>query len=195
MDDHCNVIQHPNVRKDSISETYVFLETTEKVAPNGKPAGTEVDPLPRGWEEAKNAEGQTFYIDHTTRTTTWTRPNPVVLQDKLTTVTEDKPLPEGWEQRRTSENRVYYVDHNTRTTSWVRPEVGNEETTRPLPPGWDRRRTEDGTARLYYVDHKHKTTHWTLPKPPAEQSVQSTDEHTLKVLRELDEQEHDKERY
>ncbi|EDO46071.1 predicted protein [Nematostella vectensis] len=32
-------------------------------------------PLPEGWEERQDANGRTFYIDHTTRTTTWVRPS------------------------------------------------------------------------------------------------------------------------
>lgn len=32
-------------------------------------------PLPPGWEERKTPEGKSFYVDHTTKTTTWTRPS------------------------------------------------------------------------------------------------------------------------
>ncbi|CAH3188401.1 unnamed protein product [Porites evermanni] len=32
------------------------------------------EPLPEGWEERQDANGRTFYIDHTTRTTAWVRP-------------------------------------------------------------------------------------------------------------------------
>lgn len=31
-------------------------------------------PLPPGWEERKTPEGKSFYVDHTTKSTTWTRP-------------------------------------------------------------------------------------------------------------------------
>lgn len=31
-------------------------------------------PLPPGWEERTDAKGRVFYVDHNTRTTTWTRP-------------------------------------------------------------------------------------------------------------------------
>ncbi|KAH8064862.1 hypothetical protein JL722_1749 [Aureococcus anophagefferens] len=33
-------------------------------------------PLPPGWEEGRNANGVPFYVDHNTRTTHWTRPEP-----------------------------------------------------------------------------------------------------------------------
>ncbi|CAH3196619.1 unnamed protein product, partial [Porites evermanni] len=32
------------------------------------------EPLPEGWEERQDANGRTFYIDHSTRTTAWVRP-------------------------------------------------------------------------------------------------------------------------
>lgn len=31
-------------------------------------------PLPPGWEEKKDAQGRTFYVDHVNRKTQWTRP-------------------------------------------------------------------------------------------------------------------------
>jgi hypothetical protein len=35
-------------------------------------------PLPPGWEERTDAKGRIFYVDHNSRTTTWTRPVPAV---------------------------------------------------------------------------------------------------------------------
>ena len=32
------------------------------------------DPLPPGWEMSTDSQGRTFFIDHTTQTTTWTDP-------------------------------------------------------------------------------------------------------------------------
>ena len=34
-------------------------------------------PLPQGWEERKDRNGRSYYVDHTTRTTTWERPQPL----------------------------------------------------------------------------------------------------------------------
>ena len=31
-------------------------------------------PLPSGWEERTNANGRTYYVDHTTHRTQWSRP-------------------------------------------------------------------------------------------------------------------------
>ncbi|CAF4209435.1 unnamed protein product, partial [Rotaria magnacalcarata] len=38
-------------------------------------ASSTTQPLPPGWEERQDALGRTYYVDHNTRTTTWTRPN------------------------------------------------------------------------------------------------------------------------
>ncbi|MPC39887.1 E3 ubiquitin-protein ligase Su(dx) [Portunus trituberculatus] len=73
-------------------------------------SSTAEEPLPPGWEMRYDQFGRRYYVDHTTRSTTWERP---------------KPLPAGWEARRDPRGRVYYVDHNTRTTTWQRPTVEN----------------------------------------------------------------------
>uniref|UniRef100_A0A1X7TSC3 E3 ubiquitin-protein ligase n=2 Tax=Amphimedon queenslandica TaxID=400682 RepID=A0A1X7TSC3_AMPQE len=65
-------------------------------------------PLPRGWEERRDAQGRSYYVDHNSRTTSWERP---------------EPLPAGWERRTDPRGRVYFVDHNTRTTTWQKPTV------------------------------------------------------------------------
>ncbi|KAJ6613271.1 hypothetical protein B0H10DRAFT_2048963 [Mycena sp. CBHHK59/15] len=106
-------------------------------------------PLPAGWERRIDPQGRTYYVDHSTRSTTWHRPQnppavsrtaapapgpspvrtpsvvssiPVANASAAQTGTyADVPLPLGWEERRTPEGRPYFVDHQTRTTTWVDP--------------------------------------------------------------------------
>jgi E3 ubiquitin-protein ligase NEDD4 len=104
-------------------------------------------PLPQGWERRIDPQGRTYYVDHTSRTTTWHRPqapaavprtpapqpgpspartpsvgNPApAAAPAQTAAYADVPLPLGWEERRTPEGRPYFVDHQTRTTTWVDP--------------------------------------------------------------------------
>ncbi|KAF8147316.1 hypothetical protein K438DRAFT_2027776 [Mycena galopus ATCC 62051] len=108
----------------------------------------EGSPLPQGWERRIDLQGRTYYVDHTTRTTTWHRPtaptvaprapapqvspartptvgNPAVGATPAQTGYTDIPLPLGWEERRTPEGRPYFVDHQTRTTTWVDPRRNN----------------------------------------------------------------------
>lgn len=91
--------------------------------------GTYADvPLPLGWEERRTPEGRPYFVDHHTRTTTWTDPrrtnqSPPVAIPRPVTNPNLGPLPSGWEMRLTSTGRVYFVDHNTRTTSWDDPRL------------------------------------------------------------------------
>lgn len=34
-----------------------------------------VEPLPPGWEERKDQQGRTYYVNHNSRTTQWARPS------------------------------------------------------------------------------------------------------------------------
>lgn len=85
-------------------------------------------PLPLGWEERRTAEGRPYFVDHHTRTTTWTDPRrttqpPPSAVVRPVTNPNLGPLPSGWEMRLTSTGRVYFVDHNTRTTAWDDPRL------------------------------------------------------------------------
>jgi len=92
-------------------------------------SGTYADvPLPLGWEERRTPEGRPYFVDHHTRTTTWTDPRrasnsapPAIPKPVMNP--NLGPLPSGWEMRLTSTGRVYFVDHNTRTTSWDDPRL------------------------------------------------------------------------
>lgn len=91
-------------------------------------AGTYSDiPLPLGWEERRTPEGRPYFVDHHTRTTTWTDPRRTQQQPvpipRPQVSNNLGPLPSGWEMRLTSTGRVYFVDHNTRTTSWDDPRL------------------------------------------------------------------------
>uniref|UniRef100_A0A914HP06 E3 ubiquitin-protein ligase n=1 Tax=Globodera rostochiensis TaxID=31243 RepID=A0A914HP06_GLORO len=135
------------------------------------------DPLPEGWETRMDQYGRRYYVDHTTKSTTWVRPSNV-------------PLPSGWESRRDPRGRVYYVDHNTRTTTWQRPTADmlaahehwesnrsqamhqweqrflytqHDDPLGPLPEGWERRE-DPNTGRHYFVNHQNRTTQWEDPR-------------------------------
>ncbi|PAV62280.1 hypothetical protein WR25_14773 [Diploscapter pachys] len=144
--------------------------------------------LPEGWELRFDQYGRKYYVDHTTKSTTWERPS-------------NQPLPAGWEMKRDNRGRVYYVDHNTRSTTWKRPtadmleaheqwqsgrdqamqhwgqrfllQQGNgaaggaamasDDPLGPLPEGWEKR-VDTGSGRVYFVNHFNRTTQWEDPR-------------------------------
>ena len=129
-------------------------------------------PLPGGWEERRTPKGRLYYVNHNTRSTTWTRPSSESNKDGETNTAGSGSLPAGWEERRTPNGRLYYVNHSTRSTTWDRPSSESNKDadhqaqeggtgSGSLPPGWVERRTKDG--RLYYVDHNTRSTTWTRP--------------------------------
>ncbi|PPR04072.1 hypothetical protein CVT24_010645, partial [Panaeolus cyanescens] len=107
-------------------------------------------PLPLGWEERRTAEGRPYFVDHHTRTTTWTDPRQATQPPPSAAIRPAMnpnlgPLPSGWEMRLTSTGRVYFVDHNTRTTSWDDPR---------LPPNLD------DNAPQYKRDYRRKVVYF-----------------------------------
>ncbi|KAK2722126.1 E3 ubiquitin-protein ligase Su(dx)-like [Artemia franciscana] len=151
--------------------------TSSAATGDSNPTPSSEEPLPQGWEMRYDKYGRKYYVDHSTRTTTWERP---------------QPLPPGWEMRFDNRGRAYYVDHNTRSTTWQRPTTqrlqdfqhwqgqrghivtqGNQrflypqgngaaEDEDPLPEGWEKRTETNG--RVYFVNHKNRTTQWEDPR-------------------------------
>lgn len=87
-------------------------------------------PLPYGWEEARTPEGQTYYLNHITKTTTWEDPRKNDRTSTQLAVGPPKmtsellgPLPEGWEQSVTPEGETYFINHVIRTTTWCDPRI------------------------------------------------------------------------
>jgi E3 ubiquitin-protein ligase NEDD4 len=111
------------------TSTHPAVPTQQAVSPTSNPETTgsyEDVPLPTGWEERRTAEGRPYFVDHHTRTTTWTDPRRANRQPAIPAAVANAnlgPLPSGWEMRLTNTGRVYFVDHNTRTTSWEDPRL------------------------------------------------------------------------
>ncbi|XP_034751360.1 E3 ubiquitin-protein ligase NEDD4-like isoform X9 [Etheostoma cragini] len=104
--------------------------------------------LPPGWEERKDGKGRTYYVNHNSRTTTWTRPivqganniqarravkdtlsNPQSPQPSPYSSPKSQPktqqsfLPPGWEMRIAPNGRPFFIDHNSRVTTWEDPRL------------------------------------------------------------------------
>ncbi|KAG8440449.1 hypothetical protein GDO86_006267 [Hymenochirus boettgeri] len=94
--------------------------------------------LPKGWEMRQAPSGRPFFINHTTKTTTWEDPRlkiPVQHRPKQAIDLSDLgPLPPGWEERTHTDGRVFYIDHHTKQTQWEDPRLQTAAITGPAVP-------------------------------------------------------------
>ncbi|KAK4705682.1 hypothetical protein P7C70_g507, partial [Phenoliferia sp. Uapishka_3] len=148
--------------------------------------------LPEGWERRVDHLGRTYYVDHTTRTTTWTRPQTstggaaasttaaTALARHNNRTTADEFL--GADAASTAGSAITSTSATpsmtTGTSASTAPSASGapaagaaagagaaSSTTQgsgPLPAGWEQRFTPEG--RPYFVDHNTRTTTWVDPR-------------------------------
>lgn len=141
--------------------------------------------LPAGWERREDNLGRTYYVDHNTRSTTWTRPSTHFNQAEQNTRMEqnrgmernayqNRMLPED----RTGANSPSLVEAQQTGGAPAGPSGGASPPnsnavsmmatgattagTGELPAGWEQRHTPEG--RAYFVDHNTRTTTWVDPR-------------------------------
>ncbi|KAJ5922921.1 WW/Rsp5/WWP [Penicillium verrucosum] len=147
--------------------------------------------LPAGYERREDNLGRTYYVDHNTRTTTWSRPSANYNEHAQRSQREanmqlerrahqSRMLPED----RTGANSPNLPDAqiptpppgpNAGTSLATGAPAGSNAAaismmatgattagTGELPPGWERRVTPEG--RPYFVDHNTRTTTWVDPR-------------------------------
>ena len=133
--------------------------------------------LPAGWERREDNLGRTYYVDHNTRSTTWTRPS-----DTMTAGEQRNRIDANMQvERQRHQNRMLPEDR-TGANSPSLPEPGRAGGGSPpsanatqmmatgattagtgeLPAGWEQRHTPEG--RAYFVDHNTRTTTWVDPR-------------------------------
>lgn len=133
--------------------------------------------LPAGWERREDNLGRTYYVDHNTRTTTWTRPSTTYnATDQRNAMEANTQL-----ERRAHQNRMLPEDrtganspsqveaaspsppsaHNANAVSMMATGATTAGTGE-LPAGWEQRHTPEG--RSYFVDHNTRTTTWVDPR-------------------------------
>eukprot|EP00752_Nemacystus_decipiens_P003934 g3602.t1 len=114
-------------------------------------------PLPQGWGRSVTKNGELYYVNHVTKTTTWSRPQWTGSDGDDESVHEDEP-------------GVAASNKSARSGRSVRSRHGDalpnvvESAEPPLPPGWEERMSAEG--KVFYINHNDRTTHWTRPDPP-----------------------------
>lgn len=139
-------------------------------------------PLPTGWERRVDHLGRTYYVDHTSRTTTWTRPERAVTTPGTTIAADTVASERARNNNRTTADEFLGTGDatggastpsgtstpslTTGTTASTPPPTAaagapagvagaassTTQGTGPLPAGWEQRFTPEG--RPYFVDHK-----------------------------------------
>uniref|UniRef100_A0A671UNN9 Membrane-associated guanylate kinase, WW and PDZ domain-containing protein 1 n=1 Tax=Sparus aurata TaxID=8175 RepID=A0A671UNN9_SPAAU len=97
------------------------------------PPEDPLGPLPDNWEMAYTENGEVYFIDHNTKTTSWIDPRCLDKPQKPLEECEDDvsfclfslllfvELPPGWEKIDDPVYGVYYVDHINRKTQYENP--------------------------------------------------------------------------
>ncbi|XP_046880825.1 membrane-associated guanylate kinase, WW and PDZ domain-containing protein 1b isoform X9 [Hypomesus transpacificus] len=110
---------------DSTQQTHTHLSHPPPEDPLG--------PLPDNWEMAYTENGEVYFIDHNTKTTSWIDPRCLDKPQKPLEECEDDEgvhteeldneleLPTGWEKIEDPVYGVYYVDHINRKTQYENP--------------------------------------------------------------------------
>ena len=134
--------------------------------------------LPAGWERREDNLGRTYYVDHNTRTTTWTRPSANYNEHAQRSAREANMALE----RRAHQSRMLPEDRTGASSPTLSERQGQRTPpsgsnanavsmmatatttagTGELPSGWERRYTPEG--RPYFVDHNTRTTTWVDPR-------------------------------
>ncbi|XP_058244796.1 membrane-associated guanylate kinase, WW and PDZ domain-containing protein 1 isoform X4 [Hemibagrus wyckioides] len=97
-------------------------------------------PLPDNWEMAYTENGEVYFIDHNTKTTSWMDPR---CQDK-----QQKPLEECEDDEEGVHTEETELDRNLIELA-------------ELPPGWEK--IDDPVYGVYYVDHINRKTQYENP--------------------------------
>uniref|UniRef100_U3KFT5 Membrane-associated guanylate kinase, WW and PDZ domain-containing protein 1 n=1 Tax=Ficedula albicollis TaxID=59894 RepID=U3KFT5_FICAL len=121
----------------SAAERHTHVPTTDpsQSLPQYLPPSAEdsLGPLPDNWEMAYTENGEVYFIDHNTKTTSWLDPRCLNKQQKPLEECEDDEgvhteeldseleLPAGWEKIEDPVYGVYYVDHINRKTQYENP--------------------------------------------------------------------------
>ncbi|XP_071786666.1 protein KIBRA-like isoform X1 [Asterias amurensis] len=80
-------------------------------------------PLPAGWEEGRDYDGKSYYIDHNTRKTSWIDPRDRLTKPQTFADCSGDELPFGWEEACDPILGIYYIDHIDQTNQIEDPRV------------------------------------------------------------------------
>ncbi|KAM9186042.1 membrane-associated guanylate kinase, WW and PDZ domain-containing protein 1 isoform 4-T4 [Dugong dugon] len=121
QDEH--TLQETALLPDNSGITAAPITDPSQKFPQYLPLSAEdnLGPLPANWEMAYTENGEVYFIDHNTKTTSWLDPRCLNKQQKPLEECEDDELPAGWEKIEDPVYGIYYVDHINRKTQYENP--------------------------------------------------------------------------
>ncbi|XP_062401870.1 membrane-associated guanylate kinase, WW and PDZ domain-containing protein 1b isoform X2 [Sardina pilchardus] len=145
------------------------------------PEEDPLGPLPDNWEMAYTENGEVYFIDHNTKTTSWIDPRCLDKPQKPLEECEDDEgvhteeldneleLPTGWEKIEDPVYGVYYVDHINRKTQYENPILEAKRKKQleqqPQPPEeWIEDHSSAGAPLASYAANHQET--YRDPPPP-----------------------------
>ncbi|TSV54887.1 Membrane-associated guanylate kinase, WW and PDZ domain-containing protein 1 [Bagarius yarrelli] len=119
--------ENPSVRPFAPAQRYnsVPTATTESTQnththPSQPTDEDPLGPLPENWEMAYTENGEVYFIDHNTKTTSWIDPRCLDKPQKPLEECDDDELPAGWERIDDPVYGVYYVEQTDLNLSeWI----------------------------------------------------------------------------
>lgn len=128
--------------------------------------------LPAGWEEKRDTKGRRYYVNHNTRTTSWTRPLVQKTPEASAPAAPAAPAPAApaAPAAAASQRGAGVPQSLTPPLPAMSPEESPQHTPSPeathdsgfLPAGWEVRCAPSG--RPFFIDHNTKTTTWEDPR-------------------------------
>lgn len=113
-------------------------------------------PLPPGWDQARTPEGQVYYLNHITRTTTWEDP-------RKSLAAQTGQQHQSAEQLLASPPPPIPLQPQSPTNTPTKTPATEVELG-SLPEGWEQAQTSEG--EIYFINHHNRTTSWFDPRIP-----------------------------
>ncbi|XP_026759278.1 transcriptional coactivator YAP1-A isoform X1 [Galleria mellonella] len=118
----------------------------------------ELGPLPPGWEQARTPEGQVYYLNHVTKTTTWDDPRKTLAAQTVTSGVQHQSAETLLSQTPTAQTIATAPAAKSTSSNTATDPLG------PLPEGWEQASTPEGET--YFINHASRTTSWFDPRIP-----------------------------
>lgn len=118
----------------------------------------DLGPLPAGWEQARTPEGQIYYLNHITKTTTWEDPRKTLAAQTVASTVQHQSAETLLTPAAAPAIAAVTTAAKSTSTNTTTDPLG------PLPEGWEQATTPEG--EIYFINHAARTTSWFDPRIP-----------------------------